>query len=234
MRHRWNTSHGPSSIDAVFVEDLERFLPPIVAAGRVNSLAQTLLKLTSPGVPDIYQGTELWDLSLVDPDNRRPVDFEARSAMLADIEAAVDSDPRRGPGPDTILAAADEGLPKLWVTARVLEVRRNRPDLFGPEAAYRPVASSGSAAAHVVAFERAGGAVTVVPRLSLKLAGGRAATRLIVPASRWGDTRIELDPGRWRDVLSGGRITVRADAHQVRVARLLDRFPVALLVREDG
>jgi (1->4)-alpha-D-glucan 1-alpha-D-glucosylmutase len=220
--------------DRAFIEDLERTLPPIARAGRVNSLSQTLLKLTSPGVPDIYQGTELWDLSLVDPDNRRPVDFDQRSAMLADLEAAVEIDPLTGPGPAAILGAVDSGMPKLWVTWRALELRRARPDLFGIGAAYRPLGSAGRAADHVVAYLRGEGAVVVVPRLPHKLAAGRIGARLLTPASRWGDTRVEIEPGRWRDVFTGERVIVRSDARHARVARLLSRFPVALLVREDA
>ena len=219
--------------DAAILEDIERALPPIIRAGRLNSLSQALLKLTSPGVPDVYQGCELWDLSLVDPDNRRTVDFELRERLLSDIESAAQKDPLRGPGPMAILSAADEGLPKLWLTRQALRLRRDRPDLYGPQASYRPLASNGPAAQHVVAFVRAEAAVTVVPRHPFKLTRGRLGARLLPPASRWHDTHLDLPAGRWLDRLSGERHVVRPDAHGIRVARVLRRFPVALLTRED-
>ncbi len=93
--------------DSTFLADLAAFVAPLVAPGRVSSLAQVLLKLTAPGVPDFYQGSEIWDLSLVDPDNRRPVDYELRRRLLADLEG--------NPTPEAILARVDEGLPKLWL-----------------------------------------------------------------------------------------------------------------------
>jgi len=96
--------------DNTFCADLEDFVARLVNPGRINSLAQTLIKLTAPGIPDIYQGTELWDLSLVDPDNRRPVDFAFRRRLLNEIG---------GLSPEDILARMDEGLPKLWVIRQV-------------------------------------------------------------------------------------------------------------------
>src|SRR6185295_11194257 len=110
--------------DAEFVTDLESFVAPLVEPGRINSLAQTLLKLTAPGVPDFYQGTEIWDLSLVDPDNRRPVDYELRRGLLADLKG--------GMTPEEILARMEEGLPKLWVIRQGLQLRRRNPEPFGP------------------------------------------------------------------------------------------------------
>jgi (1->4)-alpha-D-glucan 1-alpha-D-glucosylmutase len=154
--------------------------------GRSNGLSVKLLALTVPGVPDIYQGTELWDHSLADPDNRRPVDFEDRAALLA-----------------------DSSHPKLRVTAAALRLRRDRPELF---ASYAPVATTGAAAEHVLAFDR-GGAVTVATRLPVGLArrGG------------WGDTSLGLD-GTWRDVLTDRRVGNR-------LGDVLRDLPVALLVR---
>ena len=131
-----------------------------------------------PGVPDVYQGTELWDLSLVDPDNRRPVDFDLRAALLA-------ADGR----PALTDAVADPGTAKLAVTHAALTLRRDRPELF---TGYRGLTASGPAADHVLAFDR-GGAVTVATRLPVGLAarGG------------WGDTTLALPEGEWRDVISG-------------------------------
>jgi (1->4)-alpha-D-glucan 1-alpha-D-glucosylmutase len=218
--------------DAAFADEVEGAIVPFVRAGRVNSLAQLLLKLTVPGIPDIYQGTELWDLSLVDPDNRRAVDFELRERLLTELETALEADPLRGPGVETLLAQIDTGLPKLWVMRQALALRARHPAAFAAEASYRPLASSGAAGGHVVAFGRADEVVTIVPRLPLRLARGRIGVRLVAPASRWADTRVELPPGRWRDVLTGDRHRVPATSRGLRVARALGHFPVALLERE--
>ncbi|HEX2642467.1 MAG TPA: malto-oligosyltrehalose synthase, partial [Thermoanaerobaculia bacterium] len=193
--------------DPEFVADLEAFVAPLVEPGRINSLAQTLLKLTAPGVPDLYQGTEIWDLSLVDPDNRRPVDYDLRRRLLADLQ--------KGFSPEEILARMDEGLPKLWITHRGLRLRRRRPEAFGPDAGYRPLPATGEKAGHVVAFSRGDEVVTVVPRLVLGL------------QEDWRDTTLELPPGRWRDELTGEE----AEGGSRRLADLLARFPVALLAR---
>ena len=191
--------------DAEFVADLEGFVKPLVEPGRVNSLAQALIKLTAPGVPDVYQGNELWDMSLVDPDNRRPVDYDHRRQLLADLEGK--------PRPEDILRRSDEGLPKLWLTRQALHLRRRKPELFGPEGDYRPIEASGAKAGHVVAFGRDGGCVTVAPRLPLKL------------GQEWGDTAIELPTGSWTNELTGDEVR----GGRVKVGDLLARFPVALL-----
>jgi (1->4)-alpha-D-glucan 1-alpha-D-glucosylmutase len=180
----------------------------LVEPGRASSLSQTLLTLTSPGCPDVYQGTELWDLSLVDPDNRRPVDYDERRSLLAKVSQAPAAD---------ALALADEGAPKLWLVHRGLEVRRSHAAAFAPGSSYEPLAAGGEKAGHVVAYVR--GAATarvavVVPRLMLGLGGD------------WGDTTVALPEGRWTDVLGGPEVGGgRAD-----VGALLSRFPVALLV----
>jgi (1->4)-alpha-D-glucan 1-alpha-D-glucosylmutase len=194
--------------DLTFTVDVEAFVAPLIAAGRVNSLAQTLLKLTAPGIPDIYQGTELWDLSLVDPDNRRPVDYAFRRRLLAALDRAT---------PDEIMARSDEGLPKLWVIRQALHLRRLRPALFGADGAYRPLAAIGARSGHVVAFARGDGAITVVPRLLMRL------------EENWMNTTLELPPGRWRNTLAGDVVQ-----GVVRLADLLARFPVALLSRIEA
>jgi (1->4)-alpha-D-glucan 1-alpha-D-glucosylmutase len=185
-----------------------------VEPGRINSLAQTLLKLTAPGVPDLYQGTELWALALVDPDNRRPVDYDERRRLLRRLDGE--------PGPETILARlpdqTEEGLPKLWLTRQALHLRRRRPELFGADGEYLPLMPHGERAEHAFAFVRGGGAVSaavVVPRLLMKLRGD------------WGDTSLELPAGRWRNELTGEE----AGGGEVRLSDLLRRFPVALLSR---
>jgi len=191
--------------DADFIAGLERFVATLIAPGRINSLAQTLLKLSSPGVPDFYQGTEIWDLSLVDPDNRRPVDYEARRRMLADL--------KWGMTPEEILARMDEGLPKLWLTHQGLQLRRRLPEVFA--GTYEPLRVSGPRAEHAVAFLRGGAVAAVAPRLPLRLAGD------------WRGTELELPPGSWRNELTGEEI----EGGALPLADLLARFPVALLTR---
>jgi (1->4)-alpha-D-glucan 1-alpha-D-glucosylmutase len=196
--------------DAALVGEIAAFAGALVGPGRTTALAQTLLALTVPGVPDTYQGGELWDLSLVDPDNRRPVDFGLRRRLLAELAAGL--------GPDEVLARADEGLPKLAVVRAALALRRRRPEAFGegPAGAYSPLAVDGPAAGHAVAFARGGDAAIVVPRLVLGLAD-----------RGWEATTVALPAGRWVDVITGEP----ADGGPVAVADLLARFPVALLER---
>jgi (1->4)-alpha-D-glucan 1-alpha-D-glucosylmutase len=183
--------------------DIAAFVESIVEAGWSNSLGQKLVQLTMPGVPDVYQGTELWDFSLVDPDNRRPVDFAARRDLLARLDDGWQPPVDAG------------GAAKLLVTSRALRLRRQHPELFS---GYRPVTAEGPAAGHVVAFDRGSddrrGAVTVATRLPLGLRRGGG----------WGDTRLPL-PGEVTDVLTGRRFAGAA----VPLADLLDRYPVALL-----
>jgi (1->4)-alpha-D-glucan 1-alpha-D-glucosylmutase len=156
---------------------LTAFLDRITPFGWINSLGQKLVQLTMPGVPDVYQGSEFWDYSLVDPDNRRPVDFELRTRRLDELDDA-----------DAPPPIAPDGAAKLWVASRALRLRRDRPDLF---TGYAPLFAEGPAAGHAVAFDR-GGAITVATRLPVRLAarGG------------WRDTKVDLG-GAATDVISG-------------------------------
>ncbi|SNT22066.1 maltooligosyl trehalose synthase [Granulicella rosea] len=190
-----------------FLAELETFVNRILHAGRVNSLAQTLVKYTAPGVPDLYQGSELWDLSLVDPDNRRPVDYDLRCRLLAEMKNMSAAQ---------VLERMDEGLPKLWTIHHVLCLRRQHPERFGADAAYVPVAVTGSKADHAVAYLRGDAVLTVVPRWSVALGGA------------WEDTRLTIPAGEWKNALTGARIA----GGPMRVEELLHQFPVALLVRE--
>ncbi len=160
--------------DKDFVADLEAFIDPLILPGRINSLAQTLIKLTAPGTPDFYQGSELWDLSLVDPDNRRPVDFEKRRELLARC--------------DGVPADWDCGLPKLWLIRRALEVRRSHAGSF--TGAHQPISARGARLSHLVAYLRGDEVLVVVPRLTLSLDGD------------WGDTAMALPPGVWKNVFT--------------------------------
>ncbi len=193
--------------DPAFIRSLAAFLRRIERPARVASLAATLLKLTAPGVPDIYQGTEVWAHNLVDPDNRRPVDF---TGLKRQLDLAGAGTPPRG------RSTWSGGLPKQWLLERGLEVRRERASAFSPRARYVALAVHGTHAAHVVAFERGGQVVTVVP------------TRPFLGREGWGDTTIELGRMRWKDRLGGATF----ESGEVRVADLLRGFPVALLVAE--
>lgn len=191
--------------DHDFTKDMEGFTETIVTAGRVNSLAQLLVKLTAPGVPDIYQGMELWNLSLVDPDNRRPVDFALRRRLLSELDSKT---------VEEILQRMEEGLPKMWVTRKGLELRKERSSSF-TGGGYRPLGVRGERADRVVAFLRGEECVTIVPRLAYGLSG------------KWGDTSVHLPQGRWKNRLTGGLFEGEARLQDVWAA-----FPVALLARE--
>jgi (1->4)-alpha-D-glucan 1-alpha-D-glucosylmutase len=195
-------------VDAAFDDEatsgaIEELVTRIAPSGWSNSLSQKLLQLTMPGVPDVYQGTELWDFSLVDPDNRRPVDYELRRRLLASLDAGE------------VPAVDGTGAAKLLVVSRVLRARRDHPEWF---TGYEPVPVDGSAADHLVAFDR-GAVVAVATRLPVALA-----------ATGWGDTALHLPNGPWRNLLTGERIV--SDVGGVAVDVLLARLPVALLVRD--
>ena len=195
-----------------FIGDLETFLERLLPAARTASLATTLLRLASPGVPDIYQGSELWDERLVDPDNRRPVDFELRRQLLA--MAA-------GTTVEQTLAATDSGLSKLFLLRAALAVRRRHPDVFRG-GSYVPLEATGSKAEHVVAFQRGSEIVAVAPRLCLSL-GDRPED--------WADTAIALPKGSWCDAIDGA---AWSGGTAIPLRDLLDSFPVALLERASA
>ncbi|MBV9302085.1 MAG: malto-oligosyltrehalose synthase [Acidobacteriaceae bacterium] len=193
--------------DPTFLGELKAFVQPLIQPGRVNSLSQVLLKLTSPGIPDTYQGSELWDLSLVDPDNRRPVDYELRRRILGELpNLAVEE----------VWKRIDEGLPKLWTIYHTLRIRRQYVSAFQDGAPYRPLPAEGAKAQHAVAYMRGDDIAVLVPRLVLKL------------DRCWGDTSIEMPCGNWRNQLSGA---VHKGC-QLAVSEVLDPFPVALLTSE--
>ena len=188
--------------------DVEAMVSALAPAGRSNGLAAKLLQLTGPGVPDVYQGSELWERSLVDPDNRRRIDFAERRAILAELDAGfrptVDGD------------GAETGAAKLLLVSRALRLRRDRPELF---ARYVPLPVVGDAADHLVAVDR-GGAIALATRLPLGLAtrGGWGGTTVLLP------TRPFVEQLTWR-VAAGG---------ETPVAELLRDYPVALLASEEA
>ncbi|MGH9562588.1 MAG: malto-oligosyltrehalose synthase, partial [Terracidiphilus sp.] len=194
---------------AEFIKDLEGFVAHILHAGRINSLAQTLIKSTAPGVPDHYQGSELWDLHLVDPDNRGAVDYGVRRSLLAELE--------KGMPAEEIRKRMDDGLPKLWVIFKALHLRLDHPDWFGKEAGYTPVAAKGTRQNHIVAYLRSENVAIVAPRWSLKLDGN------------FGSTTVELPKGNWNHVFTGEKFAGGA----LRAQSILGQFPVALLAREE-
>jgi (1->4)-alpha-D-glucan 1-alpha-D-glucosylmutase len=160
--------------DCEFLADIHTFIEPLILPGRIASLAQTLIKLTAPGVPDTYQGTELWDLSLVDPDNRRPVDFDLRARLIASLQSM---------SVEEVTGHMDEGLPKLWVIAKALRLR-NKLGL------YTALRITGEASDNAIAYSR-GEIITVVPRL-------------LIGTVAWADTAMELPgEKKWRNVLTG-------------------------------
>lgn len=203
-----DAAHGPAA------ELVESFATEIAPFGWSNSLSAKVVHLAGPGVPDVYQGTELWEHSLVDPDNRRPVDYSARAALLERLDgvgerSAVTTDAAL-PG----LPAVDRsGAAKLLVTSRVLRARRERPELF---TRYLPVQAIGAASGHLIAFDR-GGAIAVATRLPV----GWAAR------GGWADTRMLIPSGPWVDAISGRTFS----GGEVPVGETLRDYPVALLMR---
>lgn len=181
---------------------IEPFSQRILSHGWSNSLLQKLVHLTMPGVPDVYEGSETFEGSLVDPDNRRPVDFRLQFSMLDTLEKAES-------GPSTF----DSPSAKLWVTRQALHARRDRPELF---TGYQPLVLEGPQYDHLLAFDR-GGAITLATRLpvGLQRLGG------------WGATKLSLPKGEYRDVLTGSRYD-----GAVSLTRLFHQYPVALLLLE--
>ncbi|HEY5894543.1 MAG TPA: malto-oligosyltrehalose synthase [Chthoniobacterales bacterium] len=200
-----------------FLPQFQAFVETTLFPGAVNALAQLTLKLTVPGMPDIYQGTELWDWSLVDPDNRRPVDYPLRTELLRTLDNVSIPD---------LLAHWRDGRIKLHVTKTLLHLRKNHTQLF-QEGNYEALKAKGLHSQNLIAFQREYEGITllvVVPRLAIK-AGFNP------PAERWGDTAVSgLDKNtRWRNVFTqntlGGSETIRARA-------LFDGFPIAVLISE--
>jgi len=215
----------------LFLDDLRSQIGVYAWLGALNGIAAALVKIASPGVPDIYQGCELVDLSLVDPDNRRPVDYALRARRLAELQTLAS-------GPAEALASGvrglfdvpDDGLLKLWVLWRALGLRRERPDVF-THGNYRAVAVEGARADHVVAFERRhgdAGAVMVTGRLFAGL--GAPAGTLPTGEAAWGDTVLDLGflplGVELLDVLTGQRHSAQ---QRVALAHVCSTLPFALL-----
>jgi (1->4)-alpha-D-glucan 1-alpha-D-glucosylmutase len=191
-----------------FIAEVETFVSLLLEPGRFNSLAQTLIKFTAPGVPDTFQGGELWDFRLVDPDNRTPVDYETRATMLAELKSGL--------AVEEIMKRMDSGLPKLWIVHNALKLRQEQPESFGKCADYKPLQVSGPKSEHLITYARGQNVVTVAPRFSASLAG------------RWGATSVDLPEGRWKNILTNEEW----NGGSMRIQTLLQRFPVALLTKQ--
>jgi (1->4)-alpha-D-glucan 1-alpha-D-glucosylmutase len=201
------------------------FVDRIGAAGALNGLSQALLRMTAPGVPDLYQGTEFWDFSLVDPDNRRPVDFSARMAALGE-----DADPA------VLLESWHDGRVKQAIVTRTLRFRQAHPALFS-EGGYEPLVVEGALADKLIAFSRRHGseiAVTLASRHAARLTEGGVP---LIPAWAWDDTEIVVPeivvpdaPEALTDVLTGR--TVAVEDGRIRAAEALAALPVALLTAD--
>ena len=197
--------------NAAFCEDFQRFQKRIAFYGALNALSQTVLKLCAPGVPDFYQGTELWDFSLVDPDNRRPVDYERRSAMLRNIKEASS---RRSLDLNSLLRSWPSGRVKMFVIWKLLAMR----DAFR-DADYRAI----DAGSNVCAFARGDDVVVAVPRL---------VTSLVKPGvfplgEVWRAADLSGCAGRWRNTFTGDTI----EGETLPLRQVFERFPVAVLER---
>ena len=198
-----------------FLLDIAEFMQQVGALGALNSLSQTLLRLTMPGVPDIYQGSESWQLSMVDPDNRRPVDYARLREQLAVVRAASN--------PAALMQHWADGLPKLYLVQRVLELRRQKPLLFAA-GAYRPLAVQGERADHLVAYVREDDSAQLIV-LAPRLWPGLLPEPTHPPD--WKNTQLMLPNGQYRDVLGNRDI----EGGTQNIGELLAAFPVALLLR---
>ena len=204
-----------------FLEDFVSTCERIFVSGALNSLSQTAIKLTAPGVPDVYQGTELWDLSLVDPDNRRSVDFDQRQALLETVEAIP---------ADALVTDWRSGAIKMRLLQVGLKLRAVASDLFD-KGDYLPLPVEGKAAEHILAFARTFGpdlVVVIAPRLCLNLLGGRNTP--LVPRQHWDNTVVGLPDGRDRPRYYNVVTSEETISAPLLVGEALQRFPVAVLV----
>lgn len=225
---------------SAFLTDFLPFQRRIARLGMFNSLSQTLIKLTVPGVPDIYQGCELWDFSLVDPDNRRPVDFGQRRAMLDALQTLAAQPPQqRRAGVSALCSTLEDGQAKLLIVRSALALRQRWPEVF-QQGKYLPLAVKGEQAVHLCAYARIAGGrtvITVAPRYFARLLG--EADMLPLGEKVWGDTAVDL-PFHRRDTqytcaFTGKVLTLLQwrSGWRLPVAQVLAEFPVGLIVGES-
>jgi (1->4)-alpha-D-glucan 1-alpha-D-glucosylmutase len=224
----------PSS-DNSFLEDFRQFQAPIAQAGMWNSLSQVVLKMASPGVPDFYQGNELWSFHLVDPDNRDPVDFDRRRKILAKLREKEDADPAALM--DRLVSNPCDGAIKLFVTHRALRFRTDHRQLFAA-GSYIPLVADGNRSNHVVAFARQWNGQMVIAlagRFFLKIRNSHPAPIGDV----WGNTAIllpkKIKHGSFQDAFTGQTFTAeeRDGEASLCLAKVFARCPVALLFAEN-
>jgi (1->4)-alpha-D-glucan 1-alpha-D-glucosylmutase len=225
---------GPRGKESPFIESLRSLLPQLQIFGAVNSLAQVVLKSAVPGIPDFYQGTELWELSLVDPDNRRPVDFSQRVRYL---DALLALSERESPGAvcREVLGNLADGRAKLWTTHRALQLRQQEHAIFR-RGEYVALEVAGDHQQNVIAFLRRDPAsgrsvLAVIPRFAYTLMRGKAELPL---GEAWGkdQLKISVPPGtRFTNFFSGESITV-TEEQTLPLSAIFSVFPVALLITE--
>jgi len=226
-----------------FLKDFRALQRTVAYFGVFNSLAQQLLKLTSPGVPDIYQGTELWELSLVDPDNRRPVDYARRADVLREVqECFADAGEHTAKRARDLVMSNADGKVKLYLTYRTLAFRNAHEDLFR-DGGYLPLETTGAQQEHLLAFARTpvgsdtGAVIVAVPRLTATLMGGKE--KLPLGSAAWGDTALTLPPEaagtRFRNLFTGEILTADVTGASASpflpASQVFANFPVALLER---
>jgi (1->4)-alpha-D-glucan 1-alpha-D-glucosylmutase len=218
-----------------FLADLRAQAAAVAWFGALNSLSMALIKYSSPGVPDLYQGNELIDYSLVDPDNRRPVDYVLRRRLLEEVRDIAQR-PGFAPAARALAEHPFDGRAKLLVTWRLLELRREQPALF-TDAAYEPLETGGAQAAHVLAYARrheSGTLVVIAGRLFAKLLGEPGS--LPLDAAVWHDTHVAAgtlaEGTRLRNLLTGETVTVRDG--RIALAHAFASFPGAALFVSGG
>jgi (1->4)-alpha-D-glucan 1-alpha-D-glucosylmutase len=201
--------------DRTFLASLQSKVASIATYGASNGIAQKLVQLAAPGVPDTYQGSETWDLRLVDPDNRRPIDYGALRALLRDVEGAK---------PRALLDSFADGRIKLHVVRAALSVRRSLPAVF-LDGDYVPLA----AADEIFAFRRAHAENEVVCAVVCRPHGVTEGRSPWPIADTLGERTVDLPPGRWRDALTGRELTTTEEP--TMASRVFADLPVALLVK---
>lgn len=215
--------------DNLFLKEFEKFIQPIIRAGMFNSLSQTLIKMTTPGIPDFYQGSELWEFNLVDPDNRRPVDYSNRRNLLGMLKQKSQEDAQALV--THLMETPEDGRIKLYVTAQVLNFRLQNSHLF-QQGSYLSIEIRGEKSKHIVAFNRGN------DQKQILVVAGRFYTQLIENAeyiqpmgSIWKDTALILPlhlEGTYRDLLSGITFS-SSQSHELSLEQIFSKLPIAIL-----
>lgn len=222
---------NPDTAINPFLNEFKAFIPKIISAGMLNSLSQVLLKFTSPGVPDIYQGNEVWDFSLVDPDNRRPVNFAIREHLLKTIQGKKDSNAKEMI--KQFMLTPEDGRIKLFLTMQCLKARQQLTDLFsGGE--YLPLVAEGDKAGHVIAFARVLGGKFIIAIASRFFIPLMDEEKAVVDSSKWAKTKVilpEILSGyQWQNVITDEKLTFDpGEEKSLNLAKVFNTIPWALL-----